>query len=169
MKTVATTLLMLALVHAPVFAQKLLWMDSSNLLDTNSVKKWLDSGRRTHFFSVKSTSEVTVFGENVGFRGKAELDWGFTIVDKFMNGRISTRHIWTSDKDPATKFKGHNICELTAGSASCVLWLKGYGEFAGKILELNTNEKDDAAREGDESGPNVYILEGYLMDEPKEE
>ena len=86
-----------------------------------------------------------------------------------MNGRISTRHIWISDKDPATKFKGHNICELTAGSASCVLWLKGYGEFAGKILELNTNEKDDAAREGDESGPNVYILEGYLMDEPKEE
>lgn len=169
MKTVAATLLMLALVHAPVFAQKTPVGGFIKSTGYEFGEKWLDSGRRTHFFSVKSTSEVTVFGENVGFRGKAELDWGFTIVDKFMNGRISTRHIWTSDKDPATKFKGHNICELTAGSASCVLWLKGYGEFAGKILELNTNEKDDAAREGAESGPNVYILEGYLMDEPKEE
>ena len=169
MKTVATTLLMLALVNAPVFAQKTPVEGFIKSTGYEFGEKWLDSGRRTHFFSVKSTSEVTVFGENVGFRGKAELDWGFTIVDKFMNGRISTRHIWTSDKDPATKFKGHNICELTAGSASCVLWLKGYGEFAGKILELNTNEKDDAAREGDESGPNVYILEGYLMDEPTEE
>ena len=43
-------------------------------------------------------------------------------------------------------------------------WLKGYGEFAGKILKFNTYEKDDAARAGDESGPNVALpLKDYLV------
>ena len=74
MKAVATTLLMLALVNAPVFAQKTSVEGFIKSTGYEFGEKWLDSGRRTHFFSVKSTSEVTVFGENVGFRGKAELD-----------------------------------------------------------------------------------------------
>ena len=65
------------------------------------------------------------------------------------------------------KFKGHGICDLTAGSATCVSWLKGYGEYDGKILELTPSESASASRESDgNSGPNLYKLEGVLMDEP---
>ena len=31
---------------------------------------------------------------------------------------------------------------LTSGSATCVMWFKGFGEYDGKIMELTFNEKD---------------------------
>ena len=52
MKTVATTLLMLALVNAPVFAQKTPVEGFIKSTGYEFGEKWLDSGRRTHFFSV---------------------------------------------------------------------------------------------------------------------
>ena len=40
-------------------------------------------------------------------------------------------------------------------------------EFDGKIMELTLNEKDAAASEDDpDTGPNLYILEGIVMNEP---
>ena len=45
------------------------------------------------------------------------------------------------------------------------MWFKGFGEFKGKILELNLNEKD-AVETDEKEGPNLYILEGIFMDEP---
>ena len=117
MKTHIASLFGLVLLGSPVLAEKIPVEGFIKSIGYEFGEKWLDSGRRTHFFSVKSTSEVTVFGENVGYRGNVEHDWGFMIVDKFMYDRVLTKHIWTSDKDLATKFKGHNICELTGGSA----------------------------------------------------
>jgi hypothetical protein len=45
------------------------------------------------------------------------------------------------------------------------MWFKGYGEFEGKIMELTFNEKD-AAETNDDDNPNLYMLEGIVMDEP---
>ena len=128
----------------------------------------MDSGRRTHFFSVKGTAEVTIYGEGFGFKGKAESDWALSIFDKYINGSIVLRSIWTSEKDSLSGFKGHERCELTGGSTTCVMWFKGFGEFKGKILELNFNEKD-AVETDEKEGPNLYILEGSFMDEPTDE
>ena len=39
------------------------------------------------------------------------------------------------------------------------MWLKGFGEYDGKIMELTLNEKDAAASEDDpDTGPHLYIL-----------
>ena len=46
--------------------------------------------------------------------------------------------------------------------------MKGYGEYDGKIMELTFNEKDAAENEKDEN-PNLYMLEGIVMDEPSTE
>jgi hypothetical protein len=168
MKAVATTLLVLALAHAPVFAEKIPvegWYKSTG---SEFGEKWKDSGRRTHFFSVKDTAEVTIYGENFGFKGKAESDWALSIFDKYVNGTIVSRSVWTSEKDSLSGFKGHKRCELTGGSTTCVMWFKGFGEFKGKILELNFNEKD-AVETDEKDGPNLYILEGSFMDEPTDE
>ena len=88
-----------------------------------------------------------------------------TLLDDNANGEIETKEIWTSDKDPSTQFKGHADCDLTSGSTTCVMWFKGYGEFEGKIMELTFNEKD-AAETDDDDNPNLYMLEGIVMDEP---
>ena len=48
------------------------------------------------------------------------------------------------------------------------MWFKGFGEFKGKILELNFNEKD-AVETDEKEGPNLYIIEGSFMDEPTDE
>ena len=165
MKKVITTLLNLLLLGSTVLAEKIPvegWLKSTG---SEFGEKWKDSGRRTHFFSVKGTAEVTIYGEGFGFKGKAESDWALSIVDKYVNGSIVSRAIWTSEKDTLSGFKGHQRCELTGGSTTCVMWYKGFGEFKGKILELNLNEKD-AVETDEKEGPNLYILEGIFMDEP---
>ena len=48
------------------------------------------------------------------------------------------------------------------------MWFKGFGEFKGKILELNFNEKDSIETD-EKEGLNLYILEGSFMDEPTDE
>ena len=84
MKTHIASLLGLVLLGSPVLAEKI---PVEGFIKSNGYEfgeKWLDSGCRIHFFSVKSTGEVTVFGKIVGFRGNVELGWGFTIVNKFI-------------------------------------------------------------------------------------
>ena len=127
MKAVATTLLVLALVHAPVFAQKTPvegWFESTGI---DFRETWRDSGKRTHTVSATHRSEITLYGEGFGFRGKSEADWGLSILDKHINGRIVFRSVWTSSKNSSVAFKGHASCDLTSGSTTCVMWFKGYG------------------------------------------
>ena len=99
MKSVITTLLSLLLLGSNVLAERIPvegWYKSTG---SEFGEKWKDSGRRTHFFSVKGTAEVTIYGEGFGFKGKAESDWALSIVDKYVNGSIVSRTIWTSEKD----------------------------------------------------------------------
>ena len=111
---------------------------------------------------------MTIYGGNFGSKGKAESDWALSIVDKYVNGSIVSHSVWTSEKDSLSGFKGHERCELTGGSTTCVMWFKGFGEFKVKILVLNFNEKD-AVETDEKEGPNLYILEGSSMDEPTDE
>ena len=75
--------------------------------------------------------------------------------------------LYKSEKNDSSYFQGHGSCDLTAGAATCVMWLKGFGEYDGKIMELTLNEKDSAASEDDpDTGPNLYMLEGIVMNEP---
>ena len=165
MKIITLNLIAFSLFASPIFAEKIPvegWLKSTGI---EFGEKWKDSGRRTHFFSAKGTGEVTIYGEGFGFKGRAESDWALSIADKYVNGSIVSRTIWTSEKDALSGFKGHQRCELTGGSTTCVMWFKGFGEFKGKILELNFNEKD-AVETDEKEGPNLYILEGIFMDEP---
>jgi len=168
MKIIILSLIIVSLFALPIFAEKIPvegWYKSTG---SEFGEKWRDSGRRTHFFSVKGTAEVTIYGEGFGFKGKSESEWSLSFHDKHINGRIISKTTWTSEKNPSSKFRGHGICDLTAGAATCVSWLKGYGEYDGKILELTRNESASASRENDDSsGPNLYKLEGIVMDEPE--
>ena len=76
--------------------------------------------------------------------------------------------LYKSEKNDSSYFQGHQSCDLTAGSATCVMWLKGFGEYDGKIMELTFNEKDAAETEEDDN-PNLYMLEGIVMNEPIDE
>jgi hypothetical protein len=165
MKTVTTALLGLVLLGSPVMAQRIPVEGWYKTISTELGKKWTDSGNRTHFVSVKSTAEVTIYGEGFGFKGNSESDWGLSIFDKYLNGSIVAQNNWTSVKNPSSGFRGHMRCDLTAGSTICAMWFDGYGEFEGKILELSFNEKD-AVETDEQAGPNLYILEGIVMDEP---
>ena len=168
MKKIILSLIAFGFFAYPIFAEKIPvegWYKSTG---SEFGEKWKDSGRRTHFFSVKDTAEVTFYGENSGFKGKAESDWALSIFDKYVNGTIVSRSVWTSEKDSLSGFKGHERCELTGGSTTCVMWFKGFGEFKGKILELNFNEKD-AVETDEKEGPNLYVLQGSFMDEPTDE
>ena len=49
-----------------------------------------------------------------------------------------------------------------------MIWFKGYGEYEGKIMELTMNEKGTAETEENDN-PNLYMLEGILMDEPTDD
>ena len=67
--------------------KKFLLRVGTNLLAVSLVKNE-NSCRRTHFFSVKDTAEVTIYSENLGFKGKAESDWAFSIFDKYVNVQL---------------------------------------------------------------------------------
>ena len=155
----------LATFTSPVYAQKIAVEGFMKHTSFKVFEKWRDSGKRKHFFSAKVTSAITIYSEGFGFKGTSETDLGLSILDDNGNGRIVPKAIWTSDKDPSTQFKGHADCDLTSGSTTCVMWFKGYGEFEGKIMELTFNEKDAAETDKDDN-PNLYMLEGIVMDEP---
>ena len=168
MKRVISVLLGLLLLGSPVFAEKIPvegWFKGTS---TKVGELWRDSGRRKHFVSAKSTGEITLYGEGFGFKGKAESDWGLAMLDDYGNGRIVTKETWSSEKGAIVQFRGHASCELTSASTTCVMWFKGYDQYEGKILELTFNEKDAAENEQDEN-PNLYMLEGIVMNEPKSE
>ena len=48
------------------------------------------------------------------------------------------------------------------------MWFKGFGKFDGKIMELTFNEKD-AAETVEDDNPNLYMLEGIVVNEPIDE
>ena len=120
---------------------------------------------RRHFIDYNSTADVTLYGEGFGFKAKAQSSWALSMLDKRINGSIVSTNIWASENDPESKFVGHSKCNLTSGSATCVMWFKGFGKYEGKIMELTFNEKDAAETEDDDN-PNLYMLEGIVMDEP---
>jgi hypothetical protein len=170
MKKFITALIGLNIFVSMAFAQKIPvegWFKSTGI---DFGETWKDSGKRTHTVSATHRSEITLYGEGFGFRGKSEADWGLSILDKHINGRIVFRSVWTSSENSSVAFKGHASCDLTSGSTTCVMWFKGYGDYEGKIMELTLNEKDSAASEDDpDTGPNLYMLEGIVMNEPIDE
>ena len=85
------------------------------------------------------------------------MDYSLNIFDKHQNGRVVGNVLYKSEKNDSSYFQGHGSCDLTAGSATCVMWFKGFGEFKGKILELNLNEKDAVETDAKE-GPNLYTF-----------
>ena len=100
MKKVITTLLSLLLLGSTVLAEKIPvegWFKSTGGKWGDS---WRDSGHRRHFVDAKSFAEVTIYGEGFSFKAKVETDWGLSILDKYMNGRIVTKEVWTSEKNP---------------------------------------------------------------------
>ena len=51
------------------------------------------------------------------------------------------------------------------------MWFKGFGEYDGRIMELSLNEVDvnesNYTQNRAADSPNVYALEGKIIDEPK--
>ena len=170
MKKVITTLLSLLFLGSTVLAERIPVEGWFKTTGAKRGEKWRDSGMRVHFISFKHLGEITIYGEGFGLKGNAEMDYSLNIFDKHQNGRVVGNVLYKSEKNDSSYFQGHGSCDLTAGSATCVMWFKGFGEFDGKIMELTLNEKDAAASEDDpDTGPNLYILEGIVMNEPKGE
>ena len=165
MKKVITTLLSLLLLGSPAIAQRIPVEGWYKMVSAEYGKSWKDSGKRTHFHSIKRFGEVSIFGEGFGFKGNSKSEFGLTILDDNLSGSIIAKFNWISEKNPLSGFEGHSRCEITAGSTICVMWIDGYGEFEGKILELSLNEKEQIDKEN-VSGFDLYMLEGLVMDEP---
>jgi hypothetical protein len=168
MRTFVISLIGIVLLASTVLAEKIPVEGWYKSLGGKRGDSWLDSGMRRHFIDFNTTADVTLYGEEFGLKAKVQADWALSMLDKVMNGSIVSRQIWTSEDDPETKFVGHTKCDLTSGSATCVMWFKGFGEYEGKIMELTFNEKDAAETEGD-NNPNLYMLEGIVMDEPADD
>ncbi len=168
MKKIILNLIVYCFFVSPIFAEKIPVEGWYKSLGGERGDSWLDSGMRRHFIDFKTFADVTLYGEGFGFKAKVQADWALSMLDKVMNGSIVSRHIWTSENDSNSKFVGHSKCTLTSGSATCVMWFKGFGEYDGKIMELTFNEKDAAETEEDDN-PNLYMLEGIVMNEPKSE
>ena len=133
---------------------------------------WLDSGKRQHFESAKSLGEISLYSENFSFRATSVADVYLSFLDKNSNGKIIAKEVWTSSKNSSLEFKGHSSCEITGGSTICIMWFKGFGEYDGKIMELSLNEVDvnesNYTQNRTADSPNVYALEGKIIDEPKD-
>ena len=133
---------------------------------------WLDSGKRQHFESAKSLGEISLYSENFSFRATSVADVYLSFLDKNSNGKIIAKEVWTSSKNSSLGFKGHSSCEITGGSTICIMWFKGFGEYDGKIMELSLNEVDvnesNYTQNRTADSPNVYALEGKIIDEPKD-
>ena len=52
------------------------------------------------------------------------------------------------------------------------MWFKGFGEYDGRTMELSLNEVDvnesNYTQNRAADSPNVYVLEGKIIDEPKD-
>ena len=168
MKRITLNLIAFSLFASPIFAEKIPVEGWYKSLSGKRGDSWLDSGMRRHFIDYNSTADVTLYGEGFGFKAKAQSSWALSMLDKRINGSIVSTSIWASENDPESKFVGHSKCDLTSGSATCVMWFKGFGEFDGKIMELTFNEKDAAENEEDDN-PYLYMLEGIVMNEPIDE
>jgi len=170
MKKILSALIGVGLLASPAFAQKIPVEGWFKTTSAERGKTWRDSGNRIHFLSFKHLGEITVYGEGFGIKGQAQFDYGMNVFDKYQNAQVTAVVTYFSEKKKSSYFKGHMTCDLTAGSATCIQWFKGFGEFEGKIMELTLNEKDSAASEDDpDTGPNLYMLEGIVMDEPSAE
>jgi len=170
MKKILFVLIGFGLLASPAFAQKIPVEGWFKTTSAERGKTWRDSGNRIHFLSFKHLGEITVYGEGFGIKGQAQFDYGMNVFDKYQNAQVTAVVTYFSEKKKSSYFKGHMTCDLTAGSATCIQWFKGFGEFEGKIMELTLNEKDSAASEDDpDTGPNLYMLEGIVMDEPSAE
>ena len=82
MKKVITMLLGLVLLGSPVIAQRIPVEGWYKMISAEQSKGWRDSGKRTHFHSIKRFGEVSIFGEGFGFKGKSESEFGLTILDE---------------------------------------------------------------------------------------
>ena len=166
-KKILSALLVLGLLASPLFAVKIPVEGWFKTTKADRGRTWRDSGNRIHFLEFKHLGEITIYGEGFGIKGGAEFDYGMNFFDKHQNARVTGKATYTSEKKNSSYFQGHMTCDLTAGSATCVQWFKGFGEYEGKIMELTLNEKDSAASKDDpDTGPNLYMLEGIVMDEP---
>ena len=98
MKSVITTLLGLVLLGSHVMAERIPVEGWYKKVSDEYGKSWKDSGKRTHFHSIKRFGEVSIFGEGFGFKGKSESEFGLTILDDNLSGSIVARFNWISEK-----------------------------------------------------------------------
>ena len=98
MKKVITMLLGLVLLGSPVIAQRIPVDGWYKMISAEYGKSWRDSGKRTHFHSIKRFGEVSIYGEGFGFKGKSESEFGLTILDDNLSGSIVARFNWISEK-----------------------------------------------------------------------
>ena len=70
MKKVITTLLGLVLLGSPVTAQRIPVEGWYKMISAEYGKSWRDSGKRTHFHSIKRFGEVSIFRRRFWFQRK---------------------------------------------------------------------------------------------------
>ena len=172
MKRITLNLIAFSLFASPIFAEKIPVEGWYKSLGGKRGDSWLDSGKRQHLESAKSLGEISLYSENFSFRATSVADVYLSFLDKNSNGKIIAKEVWTSSKNSSLGFKGHSSCEITGGSTICIMWFKGFGEYDGKIMELSLNEVDvnesNYTQNRAADSPNVYPLEGKIIDEPKD-
>jgi hypothetical protein len=128
MRTFTPALLGMLLLGSPVMAERIPVEGWFKTTSAERGKTWRDSGNRIHFLSFKHMGEITIYGEGFGIKGGAQFDYGMNVFDKYQNASVTAKVTYTSEKKKSSYFQGHMTCNLTAGSATCVQWFKGFGE-----------------------------------------
>ena len=92
MKKIFSALIGLVILTSTAFSQKIPvegWLGPGKAKESiECSESWKDSGKRTHYFVCKAPGEITLYGEGFGFKAKQEADWGLSIFDELINGRI---------------------------------------------------------------------------------
>ena len=85
MKAVIATLLGLVLLGSPVMAERIPVEGWYKKVSDEYGKSWKDSGKRTHFHSIKRFGKFQ-FSEKVLVLRKSESEFGLTILDDNLSG-----------------------------------------------------------------------------------
>ena len=96
-----------------------------------------------------------------------KMSWALTIMDSRNNGMIVGTFEIFPEREEEVLWVGHFKIEGNNGFTHGFLWGVGKNKTEGKIIEL-TFDEDERNYSKNSKNPNIYFINGFITDQPKE-
>ena len=130
-------------------------------------EKWIGAGGRVHLNNLTSKGLMSYSIDGKEVLRVNKMSWALTIMDSRNNGMI----VGTFENFPERKeevlWVGHFKIEGNNGFTHGFLWGVGKNKNEGKIIEL-TFDEDERNYSKNSKNPNIYFINGFITDQPKE-